>query len=370
MGLLQNANIMKIAIVHDYLHQFGGAERVVAILHEMFPMAPIYTSIFNPKNFPKEFNEMNIITSFMQKLPFIFDNFRMYFLIYPFVFSSFNLQEYDLIISSSSAYAKGIKKRKEAVHVCYCHNPMRFVWRYENYMEKENLPIFFKNILPFLLNGLKNWDLKTNDGVDLFVANSNIVKERIARYYKRNSIIIYPPIDTNRFCISQNDGNYFLVVSRLAAYKRIDIAVKAFSKLKLPLKIVGDGPAREELSKYAASNIEFLGKVSDDKAKRLFSECRALILCGEEDFGMTPLEAAASGRPTIAYKAGGALETVIEGQTGVFFDEQTEESLIGAIKRFETIRFDKNMLRLHSEKFDKEIFKEDLRRFLNENKIF
>src|SRR3989339_965869 len=196
---------MKIAIVHDYLHQFGGAERVVAVLHEMFPDAPIFTSIYNSKNFPEEFQSMEIRTSFMQKLPFIFKNFRAYFMFYPFAFESFDLRDFDLIISSSSAYAKGVRKRKDATHVCYCYNPMRFVWRYKDYMKKEDLSLLVKLILPFFLYPLKLWDLFTSKRVNYFIAISKEIKERIKSIYKRDSDIIYPPVNVDEFRVSYED---------------------------------------------------------------------------------------------------------------------------------------------------------------------
>jgi len=360
---------MKVAIVHDFLHQFGGAERVLKVLTEVFPEAPVYTSIFNKKNFPEEFSRMDIRTSFMQKIPFVFSNFRAFFLLYPFAFESFNLSEYDLIISSSSAYAKGVRKRKGAFHACYCHNPMRFVWRNRDYLKEENFPLLAKIALPLFLKPLKFWDFNNSKNVDFFIANSHEVASRIKLFYDRESEVIYPPIDTKRFKVSDNIGNYFLVVSRLSYYKRIDIAVKAFSKLGIPLKIAGDGPAMACLKKKASSNIEFLGKVKESELSKLYSECRALIMPGEEDFGMVPLEAAASGRPTIAYSSGGALETIIEGKTGVFFNDQNSESLIEAVLKFDKMVFDKKILRFHAEGFDKEIFKRKIRGMLNENKI-
>lgn len=361
---------MKVALVHDYLLQYGGAERVLEVLHETFPDAPIYTSIYDKKNFENSpIRDAKVFVSFMQYLPFIFNNFRAYFMLYPYAFGSFNLDEYDLIISSSSAYAKGIKKRKDAKHICYCHNPMRFVWQFEEYTKKERFPAFFKFIIKYLLWPIQKWDIETSKNVDLFIANSGVVQERIKSIYNRNSVIIYPSIDTDKYNISEANGDYFLVVSRLLPYKRIDIAVDALSKLNLPLKIVGAGPAEDELRKNAGKNIGILGKVSDPELVKLYAQCRALIVCGMEDFGMAPLEAAASGRPTIAFKAGGVLETIIDGVTGLFYDEQSVEALIGAIKRFETVQFDKIAIKNHAQKFSKEVFKDRIRSFLHENKI-
>ncbi|MFC1496504.1 glycosyltransferase [Candidatus Margulisiibacteriota bacterium] len=357
---------MKIAIVHDFLNQFGGAERVVAVLHEMFPDAPIYTSIFNKGRMPQEFGKMDIRTSFMQNLPLVMEKYRYYFWLYPKAFESFDLSEYDLIISSSSAYAKGINKRSDAIHICYCYNPMRFVWRYENYIKKEDFPWFIKSLLPGLLTGLKKWDLRSNEKVDCFVAISKEIEQRIKHMYQRDSVLIYPPIEVSLFDVSKNEGDYFLIVARLSAYKRIDLAVEAFSKLQLPLKIAGNGPAKNELQKKAKNNVEFLGKVSDTGLKELYSNCKALVVTGEEDFGIAPLEAAASGKPTIAFRAGGALETVVDKKTGIFFDRQDTEALVAAVKSFNQLSFDKLSIRQQAEKFDKQVFKEKMLKLVSE----
>lgn len=359
----------KIAIVHDYLNQFGGAERVVAALHEMFPDAPVYTSIYDAKKMPPVFKSMDIRASFMQKIPFIMRFYRYFFWLYPKAFEGFDLSEYDLIISSSSAYAKGIKKRDDAVHVCYCHNPMRFVWRYDDYIKQEKIAPSPKKLLSYFLEGLKKWDLKTNKGVDYFIANSRVVAGRIRSFYGREPVVISPPIECGKFSLSQNDGDYFLLVSRLNYYKKIDIAVSAFSGLGIPLKIVGTGPAKDMLLKNAAVNIDFLGNVDDNRLRELYAECRALIFTEEADFGMVVLETAASGRPAIAYKKGGSEETIIPGQTGLFFDEQAPESLADAVRRFEKMKFDKDTIRKHAEKFDKAVFKQKLMGFLHEEKI-
>lgn len=359
---------MNIAIIHDYLNQFGGAERVVCALHEIFPDAPIFTSIYDKKRMPDIFKSMDIRTSFMQNLPLVMRKFRYYFWLYPYAFESFNLSDYDLIISSSSAYAKGVKKGKDAVHICYCYNPMRFVWRYDDYIKKEALSPAIKKTLPLFLNRLKKWDLENSRQVDYFIAISKVVANRIRSIYNRESVIIYPPIETNLFDSHGRDKDYFLIVSRLGHYKRIDIAIEAFSELGYPLKIAGIGPAKNGLEKLAGSNIEFLGRVDDMELIKLYSECRALIFTGEEDFGMAPLEAAASGRPTIAFRAGGALETIVEGKTGLFFDRQDKDSLIDAVNRFERVKFDKMLIRGHAEKFDKIIFKKKIMEFIDETK--
>ncbi|MEE8638196.1 MAG: glycosyltransferase [Candidatus Margulisiibacteriota bacterium] len=357
---------MKIAIVHDYLNQFGGAERVISALHEAFPLDPIYTSIFDEKRMPDIFQRMDIRTSFMQKFPFISSLFKYYLLFYPLAFESFDLSEYDLILSSSSAWAKGVKKRDGQLHICYCHTPMRFVWRYEDYVKRESIPSFLKNLLPLLLDPIKKWDLQTAQAVDFFIANSRTVAERIEKTYGRESVIINPPVECDFFKPSALDHDYFLVVSRLNPYKRIDVVVEAFNKLDLPLKIIGDGPGRSDLQRMAGPNIEFLGRLLDQDLAKHMAECRALVFPGEEDFGIVPLEAMSAGRPVIAYKAGGAEETVMDGETGMFFEKQTADSLIQAIKRFQFRTFNKNKIREHALKFDKERFKREIMNFIKE----
>lgn len=356
---------MKIAIVHDYLNQFGGAERVVSALHELFPLDPIYTSIFDENRMPENFQRMDIRTSFMQKLPFIFSLFKYYLLFYPLAFEGFDLSECDVILSSSSAWAKGVKKREGQLHICYCYTPMRFVWRYEDYVKRENFGTLIKTILPLILGPIKKWDLETAKTVDFFIAISRTVAERIEKTYGRESVIIYPPVECDFFKPSALDRDYFLVVSRLNAYKRVDIVIEAFNKLDLPLLIIGDGPDRNNLQKMAGPNIQFLGKLPDEQLAKYLAECRALVFPGEEDFGIVPLEAMSAGRPVIAYKAGGAEETVVEEETGIFFEKQTADELVQAVKKFQFKPFNKRKIREHALKFDKEIFKNKMKDFIN-----
>src|SRR3989339_899643 len=301
---------MNLAIIHDFLNQFGGAERVVEAVHTLYPEAPIYTSIYDQSRLPDSFARMDIRTSFMQNLPLVMRYFKLYFMIYPLAFEQIKLDEYDVILSSSSAYAKGVKTSPNQLHICYCHTPMRFVWRFNDYIKRENLPDWVKNLLPFFLEPIKEWDLRNNSRVDYFIANSSNVAARIKQLYGRQSDIIFPPVDTKKFQPGSLDKDFFLVVSRLSPYKRLDLVVEAFNQLDLPLKIIGSGPARASLQKLAKNNIEFLGQLDDRDVVKYLSECRALIFPGEEDFGIVPLEAMACGRPVIAYKAGGGLETV------------------------------------------------------------
>ncbi len=357
---------MKLAIVHDYLNQFGGAERVVLALHEAFPEAPIFTSIYDKKKMPSEFRDMDIRTTFMQYFPTIMKHYKPYLPFYPYAFEAMNLKAFDVILSSSSAFAKGVRKGEETLHICYCHNPMRFVWRYKDYIREEGVSPLLKAILPVYLRRLKMWDVRTSANVDYFIANSMTVARRILESYGRDSIVINPPVETEKFSVSSQIDDYYLVVSRLKPYKKIELVIETFNRTKLPLKIIGEGDYGRKLQQLAGPTIEFLGSVSDKELSSFYSRCRALIFPGEEDFGIAPVEAAAAGRPVIAYRKGGALETVIEGETGIFFDEQTPEALVAAIRRFEKIDFSSQKIREHAASFDKEIFKKKIKEFVQE----
>jgi len=347
----------RIALVHDWLNTRRGGERVVAVLHTMFPDAPIYTSIVDPNELWPELIRADIRPSWMQTLPGLKKHFRKYLMLYPKAFESFDLSEYDIIISTSSAFAKGIKTSKRSVHICYCFTPMRFVWDYDNYIQREQFGKCIRSVLPYFIKYLKKWDLKTINRPDEYIAISSVVADRIKRIYKRDASIIFPPVNVERFqCIDHNE-DFYLVVSQLVPYKRIDLAVKAFNELGLPLIIAGDGHDRPALEAMAKSNITFLGKITDEKLRKYYGLCRALIFPGTEDFGITPLEANAAGRPVIAYKAGGALDTVIEGLNGIFFLSQTPEALIDAVHRQQTILWDKEKIREHAYKYSVSNFK-------------
>lgn len=367
LNLLKNDH-MKIAIVHDYLNQYGGAEKVVEIFNELFPDAPIFTSIYDERKFPEHYEKMDIRTSFMQKFPFLDRHFKKYLLFYPKAIESIDLKGFDLILSSSSAFAKGAIKDKNACHICYCHAPMRFVWEYERYIEKENFGSITKSLLPLAIRQLKKWDLKTIDRVDHYIANAEYTKNKIKRYYNKEAVVINPPINVKEFIVSNKVDDYFLIVSRLNAYKNIDLVVNTFNVLGLKLKIVGLGPYKETLMDMAkTSNIKFLGRLDNEELKEAYSRCRAFIFPGKEDFGITPVEAQASGRPVIAFGEGGALETVIEGKTGLFFKENSEDSLMDAVNKFIKIedRFDSREIVKNALQFDKSVFKDKILAFIN-----
>jgi len=357
---------MKVAIVHDYLNQYGGAEKVIETLHEIYPNAPIYTSIFQPKNLPTAFSTFDVRPSFMQNLPFIGRHFKKYLLFFPSAIESFDLSGYDIVLSSSSAFAKGARVPDNVCHICYCYSPMRFVWDTESYLSRDNINPLYSLILPWTLARLKRWDVKTMKRVDYFVGISDHIRKRIQSVYHRDADVIYPPVDLTSFYISEKHEDYFLALSRLNAYKSIDLVIEAFNRLSLPLVIIGTGPYLETLKNSSKSNVRFLGRVSQEEVASYLSKCRGFIFPGIEDFGIAPVEAMASGRPVIAYAGGGALETVVEGISGLFFKEQTTDSLVEAIEKFTAIEFDSKIIRRHTEQFDKEIFKIKISAYVSE----
>ena len=348
--------LSRIALVHDYFVQMGGAERVAEAMHESFPSAPMYTTVALPQNLPQRLRMADIRTSPLQHLPSIERRFRHYFMLYPFAVENFDLSEYDLIFSSSSGYAKGVRRRRNAIHVCYCHTPMRWVWRYDDYVARERFGRLERTLLPALLWPLKQWDLRAARQPNYYIANSRLVADRIKKIYGREAHVIPPPIDVNRFHMSNEIDDYYLVLSRLMPYKRIDLAIEACKRMNRRLIVIGDGPDRQRLEKLGDDRIEFLGRQPDKIVNYYAARCRALLFPGEEDFGMAPLEANAAGRPVIAYRAGGAVETVEENVTGVFFDQPSSVSLAEAIEKFEGLRFDQYTLRRHAEKFDRSVF--------------
>jgi len=355
-----------VALVHDWLNQIGGAEGVLEALVEMYPAAPIYTSMYWPQAMPQAYRSWDIRTSFMDRLPLAKRYHQSFLPLYPLAFESFDLTGYDLIISNKSAFCHGVIAPPEALHICYCLTPTRFLWNYHHYVRREGVGRLVRLLLPPLLNYLRLWDRAAADRVDHFVAISQTVRRRIAKYYRREATVIYPPVDTGKYTPADSHDDYFLVVSRLIPYKRIDLAVRAFNELGLPLVIVGDGRDRKNLEGLAKPNIRFLGRVPEDELKELFSRCRAFIFPGLEDFGIAPVEAQAAGRPVIAYAGGGALETVVEGVTGTFFHQQTPEALIEAIQKFDDQAYDPAAIRRHARRFDREVFKRRLREFVEE----
>lgn len=330
----------------------------------MMPDASLFTTVAFPPCMPTRLKHVDVQASWMQKLPWIEKYYRFYFLLYPFGVSSMDLSEYDLVLSSSSSYAKGVNASRDAIHVCYCHTPMRWVWSYDDYSRRDLFGGPQRLILKGLVRALRHWDEAASRQPDHFVANSKVVAERIRKSYGRCSEVIHPPIDTGRFHPSREREDYYVVLSRLVSYKRLDLAVQACTQLRRKLLVIGKGPDRVRLASMAGPTITFVGRASDREVECYVSRCRALIFPGEEDFGMAPLEVAAAGRPTIAYRSGGAVETVIENATGIFFDEQTPEHLAEAIVRFEQQEWSPDLIRRHSEGFSVEIFQDRFRSFL------
>ncbi|CAA9328232.1 MAG: Glycosyltransferase, partial [uncultured Chloroflexia bacterium] len=348
-------NPQRVAIVHDYLNQYGGAERVLEALHELYPDAPVYTSIYDAEAMPAAYRSWDIRFSWMQRLPNWRRNFRNYFALFPWAFESFDLSDYDLVLSSSSAYAKGVIPSQDAVHVCYCHTPMRFGWRTADYVGREGISGWKLWLLSAALTPLRAWDVTTSARVDAFVANSSVVAQRIQRYYRRSAHVISPPVDLAPYVPCEPE-DFYLTGGRLVPYKRIDIAVRACTAMRLPLIVFGAGRGRTELEAIAGPTVRFVGRVDDAQLGDLYRRCRAYITAGDEDAGIQPVEAMGYGRPVIAYAAGGVLETVIEGVTGRFFGEQTSAALAVALAQSRQDMWDAELIRRHAEQFSREHF--------------
>ena len=349
---------MKIAFVHEYLNQFGGAERMLQVLCAMYPQAPIYTLLYDREATGRVFDGKNIKTSFLQNFPFAQKHHRLFPLMMPLAIEQFDFSEYDIVLSVSASFAKGIITKSSIKHICYCLTPPRFLWdNSQKFVDEFGYPKIIKKFLPPFMTYLRIWDKEASLRVDDFWAISRFVGERVEKYYSRESALIYPPVNTKKFYASERVKDYFFMAGRLVSYKKFDLAVEVFNQTGLSLKIVGIGPEMNRLKKLAKKNIEFLGLVSDEKLASLYTEAQACVFPQEEDFGIVPLESMASGRPVIAYRSGGAEETVIENKTGVFFDEQTLESMTGALERFKKINFKTKDCQEQSKKFDVDIFK-------------
>ncbi|MBI5254574.1 glycosyltransferase [Candidatus Falkowbacteria bacterium] len=355
---------MRIALVHDHLTQKGGAEKVLEAMAELYPEAPIFTLVHDPATFQ---SANKIHTSFLQKLTRNKNKFQWLLPLMPTATEHHDLKDFDIVISSSSIFAKGIITQPNTLHICYCHTPPRFLWLdYHSYVNELKTNKLIKKILPIVLTRLRQWDRLAASRVNHFVANSHEVQRRIAHFYNRPSEVIHPPVDTGKFHISTKNDGYYLAGGRLVSYKRFDIIVTAFNRLNMKLKIFGTGPEFDKLREMAKPNIEFLGQISDKDKPNLYSHALAFINPQIEDFGITVVEAMASGRPVIALRAGGALETIIEKQTGMFFDEQCWEDLADAILRFNPENFDPQKIREHALQWDKENFKQNLQKFITE----
>jgi len=345
---------MKVAIAHDYLVQYGGAERVVEALHEAWPDAPVYTSMYEPDKLPQSFAGMDIRTSFMQRLPKLRRHWKAALALYPAAIESLDMRGYDVVISSSSGWAHGVRADKDAYHVVYCHTPARWLYRTGSYLAIE------RAAAAALLPGLRRWDQRSAARPTEYVANSQNVRARIHAAYGRTASVIHPPVGITRFLVDEPE-DYYLCVARLMPYKRIDLAIEACRRLGVRLVVAGDGPARKRLEQLGGGEVEFTGRVPDEEIARLLARCRALIVPAEEDFCITAVEAMAAGRPVIGYAAGGLLETVQPRRTGVLFKRQTTGSLCAAIERLEDMSIHPWQIRAHAARFNVRSFQDEFR---------
>ena len=355
---------MKVAIVHDWLTGMRGGERVLECLCEIFPEAPIYTLIHLPGRVSREIEKHPIKVSFLNSFPAVGKYYRYLLPLCPIAMESLSIEkEAELIISTSHCVAKGIIPFPHQLHISYVHSPMRYIWD----QREVYFPPSFKSFLisPFL-HYLRIWDVVSSSRVDYFVANSQNIARKIKKYYQRSAEVIYPPVDTEFFTLGEKPEDFYLIVSSFVPYKRIDLAIKAFNKLNKKLLIIGKGPEEKKLRALAKENIKFLGWVSKEKLRYFYRRCKALIFPGEEDFGIVPVEVQACGRPVIAFRKGGALESVIEGETGMFFYPQREEALIKKIEEFEKIEknFSPEKIRKNALRFSREVFKAKFISFL------
>jgi glycosyltransferase involved in cell wall biosynthesis len=347
----------RVALVHDWLNQMGGAEQVLENLVSLFPGAPVYTSIYAPKSVAAAYRAWDIRTTWMDKLPGVKQHHQLFFPIYPLAFESLQLDSYDVVLSNKSGFCHGVITPPETVHVCYCLTPTRYVWRYHDYARRESIGRLARAALQPVLYALRMWDRLAADRVDRFVAISKEIQQRIKKYYRRDSIIVYPPVETERFQPASSYDDYYLSVGRLVPYKRVDLAVQACTQLGLPLKVAGKGRDLARLRAIAGPTVEFLGYVPDEELGDLMAHCRAFLFPGAEDFGIAPIQAMAAGRPVIAYAYGGALETVVEGVSGLLFHKQSVPALVEALQRFEADRYDPARIRQHAEQYDVSVFR-------------
>jgi glycosyltransferase involved in cell wall biosynthesis len=354
----------KVAIVHDWLTTFGGAERVVHEFTKIFPDAPIYTSVYNEKNIARIFPPEKVRTSFMQKIPGAAKLYTKLLHLMPRAFEEFDLSDYDIVLSSSSSCAKGVLTRADTLHVSYVHTPMRYAWDlYQEYLRSSNIivRVAMKRIMP----KIRQWDALTGLRVDAFMANSHTTRQRIRKIYRRDAEVIFPPIDTDFYRPNGREPeDFYLVLSRFVPYKRIDIAIEACNKLGRRLVIIGDGGERKKLQAMAGPTIEFKGFLDNESCRDYYQRCRAFLFPGFEDFGMTPVETMACGRPVIAYGKGGVLDSVVPDKTGLFFPEQSGDSLAEAILDFEKREFDSAEIRRHAEGYSKESFRRQVAGFI------
>jgi glycosyltransferase involved in cell wall biosynthesis len=355
---------MRLAIVHDYLIQMGGAERVVAAMAEAFPSAPIITSVTDTNRLLPELRDRRIENTWMDALPGIRKHFKKYFMLYPAAFRSLRPVDADVTWISSSGFAKWVPLSRKTISLCYCYTPPRFLWEPDNYLSHEIANAALRGFVRCSVSLLRKSDYRRAQKIQHFIAISRCVQQRIRTFYQRDSHVIHPPVNVQRFEIKTEVDDHYLVLSRLVGYKRIDRAVRAFNLLRKRLVIVGEGPDRKRLQQMAGPTIYFVGGVSDNEAKRYLERCRGLILPDQEDFGIASVEAQACGKPVIALAAGGALETIIPEQTGILFANPTVQSLVDAVERAERIEWDPYRIRKNAERFNKDVFLRETTEFI------
>jgi glycosyltransferase involved in cell wall biosynthesis len=364
----QSSVLPPVALAHDYLNQNGGAERVVEQLHTLFPDAPLSTSIYDRARMPEAYRQWEIHPSFMQHLPGVMRHHQSYLPLYPLAMASFNLTDFPLVVSSSSAFGKGVRVSPGALHVCYCHAPMRFAWNYEAYAAREGFGRAVDIGIRPLLAALRRWDRATSARVDHFIANSRTVAVRIARIYGRDATVIYPPVETDRYapppCTPEEPEPFFFLVSRLVPYKRIDLAIQAANALGVRLEIASTGRDRAALEAIAGPTVRFLGWISDEEKREKYARCTATLFPAEDDFGIAQLEAMAAGRPVVGYGRGGSAESVRDGITGVLFPEQTVAAMMEAMRRVQSQPWNRETIIAHARRFDAAVFRTRMRDFL------
>lgn len=368
---------IKVALIHDWLNGMRGGEKCLEEIIKLFPEADLFTLIHTKGKLSPQIERMNIETSFIQRLPFSEKHYRYYLPFFPLAIESFDLREYQLVISTSHCVAKGVITRPETCHICYCFTPMRYAWdQYHSYFGHLSGPK--ASLMDFFLSRLRTWDISSSNRVDHFMTISHYVGRRIWKYYRRQAQVVYPPVDSDFFSLSSDEGSYYLVVSALTPYKRLDLVVKAAGDLAWPVKIVGTGPEEGRLRKMAGANVEFLGWLKQDDLRSAYQGCRAFLFPGEEDFGLTPLEAMSCGKPVIGFGRGGVTETVIPfdghkgknlNPTGVFFDSQDPKSLAAAVRLYEENRtaFDPDQIRMRALNFSPDRFRKSMIKAINES---